>query len=127
MGFRDLFKEKPEKDKVHSNQSEDNRALDEIHFIIDALWDVDDKKQVVSHCKDAINFLIVEENIDRKTDLLLAGLELSLAQLQKAKEEWTKTEDLFTTNTKSSFTRRTLRNSPRDLRRLSSLSKRNAL
>ncbi len=86
MGFRDLFKEKPEKDKVHSNQSEDNEALDEIHFIIDALWDVDDKKQVVSHCKDAINFLLVEENVDRKTDLLLAGLELSLAQLQKAKD-----------------------------------------
>lgn len=75
MGFRDFFKK---------NKNNNALGLDKVHQIINILWGQDGVKQVVSECKEAINFLLSEEGVTRKTDLLSYGLELSSELLAKA-------------------------------------------
>ena len=80
MALHDFFKKYREQ-KSYSN---DVQKLEGVYQIINTLWGVDGVKQVVCECKETINFLITEEKVIRKTDLLSAGLELTLVRLEKA-------------------------------------------
>ena len=82
MGFRDLFK----KNKKESSFSKNAKALGGVHYIIDVFWGEDGVKQVVSECKKVIDFVIEEGGVDKKTELLLGGADMTLehfAQISK--------------------------------------------
>ena len=54
--------------------------------IIHTLWTDQDIKKVVSECKEVINFQIKEKNVQRKTNLLSYGADLTLELLEKTKK-----------------------------------------
>ena len=87
MGLFDMFKKKNNSKQEPSAQySNSAKALGGVHEIINTLWGVDGVKTVVASSKDAINSLIVEEGVRKKTELLEYGLELCLELLSNAKK-----------------------------------------
>ena len=82
MSLFDLFRKNKVEKKSYSKQSE---KLGDVYQIIDNLGGEDNIKEVVSDCKRIINIAIKDGGANRKTDLLLCGMEMTLEGLEKAK------------------------------------------
>lgn len=78
MGLFDLFKQKT----LSTSVSNSNNLVQEI---IHTLWNGKEISKVISECKKVIDYLIREENIQRKTELLSCGVDLALDLLEQTK------------------------------------------